>query len=375
MKIFVIIPTYNEKENIRNLIKVLTEEIFPKINNHEMGILVVDGQSPDGTGKVVEELSKKYPNVHLIPEPAKRGLGAAYIFGMTEAIEKFGAEAFFEFDADFSHDPKLIPDFIKKLDDGADFILGSRYIKGGSIPGNWGLHRKLLSVFGNLFINIVFWHRQIHDWTSGYRLIRKDTFLKIKERLGKFSGYTFQIAFLHAATHLGAKIAEVPLNFIDRKYGRSKMGTEYFKNALLYVVKVRFEELKKTTFFKFLMVGGLGFIINAGLYFIFARFFLIALWLANLVSSIFAVFSNFFWNNRWTFKERKAIGVGEFLVKLIKFYATSAIGVIFIQTGTIALLEALFGRSGYMIYFLLGTALLSIWNFTVYSKVIWRKKS
>ncbi|MBI2074339.1 MAG: glycosyltransferase [Candidatus Levybacteria bacterium] len=373
MKIVIILPTYNEKGNIGELIPILEEEIFPMIKNHEMNILVADDSSPDGTVDEVRELMKKYKNIDL-NIGVKKGLGAAYIRGITYAIDKMKADIIFEMDADGQHDPKKIPEFLKKIEEGYDMVIGNRYSDGGSIPPNWPIKRKIFSVFGNLLVRSILMRFNIHDWTGGYRALKKEVFLKEKSKLGPFPSYTFQIAFLHKAVQDGFKIGEVPFHFTDRTLGKSKFpAVEYIYNALKYVVIARILELKR--FIKFLVVGGLGFVINA-----------IALRLlvesynwhpasANLAGAVLAIFSNYNFNNIWTFKEETSKGILSYLTKLVGFYISSSIGVVLIQTGTIYLGTHLIGRTYYFIYFLVGTGFLLIWNFTMYRKVIWRKKT
>src|SRR6185312_10721342 len=164
MKIVVIIPTYNEKENIERMIPVLEKEIFPQIKNHELHILIADDTSPDGTKEVVQKYMQEYKNVHLL-EGKKEGLGAAYARAMRYAMDKMDAYAVIEFDADFQHDPHDIPRLLAAMDDGADYVIGSRYVKGGAIPKEWGFDRKILSRFGSLFARIVWWNFSIHDMT------------------------------------------------------------------------------------------------------------------------------------------------------------------------------------------------------------------
>lgn len=174
MKVVVIIPTYNEKGNIEKLINILEEEIFPTIKNHNMNILVADDSSPDGTADTVKELMKKWKNLD-INVGEKHGLGAAYVRAMTYAIDK-GAEIMFEMDADLQHDPKKIPEFLKKIDEGYDMVIGTRYSQGGSIPQNWPIKRKIFSVFGNLLVRFILLKFSIHDWTGGYRALKKKCF-------------------------------------------------------------------------------------------------------------------------------------------------------------------------------------------------------
>lgn len=374
MKVIIIIPTYNEKGNVDRLIPILEEEVFPSIKNHDLNILIADDNSPDGTANEVKKLMKKWKNIEL-SMGEKRGLGAAYVRGMNYAIEKMGAEIMFEMDADLSHDPKKIPEFLQKIDEGYDFVIGTRYSQGGSIPKNWGLHRKLFSIFGNLLVRIILMRFSIHDWTGGFRALKKEVFLKEKQELTAFRGYTFQVSFLHKVVRDGFKVAEVPIHFTDRTLGHSKIAPkEYIIDLLKYVITARIKEIIGGTFGKFLAVGGVGFIINAATLRILVENFRWAPAPANLVGAALAIFSNFNGNNLWTFKERRTTSFFDYFKKLAQFYATSAFGVIVIQTGTIWLGDHLIGRKFYFSYFLVGTGLLLIWNFTMYSLVIWRKK-
>lgn len=374
MRVVIILPTYNEKGNIEKIVPILEDEIFPKVKKHTMAVLVADDNSPDGTSEAVLELQKKYKNLEL-STGEKYGLGAAYIRGMTYAIEKMGAHILFEMDADLQHDPKKIPEFLEKIDGGYDMAIGNRYSNGGSIPQNWPLIRKIFSIFGNLLVRVILTRFNIHDWTGGYRALKKDVFLKEKEELTEFRGYTFQVSFLHKAVRDGFKIAEVPFHFSDRTLGDSKIAPpEYIFNLLKYVITARIKELIFGKFGKFLAVGGFGFVINAVVLRVLVEGFDFAPAPANLIGAACAIFSNFNFNNLWTFGERKAKTIPSYFTKLAQFYATSAFGVIFIQTGTIFLGDTFIGREYYFIYFLFGTGFLLMWNFTMYSFVIWRKK-
>lgn len=374
MKAVIIIPTYNEKENIQKLISILEEEIFPQIKNYDMNILVADDGSPDGTADEVRKLMEKWKNIDItIGE--KKGLGAAYVRAMTYAIEKMGADVMFEMDADLSHDPTKVPEFLKKIDEGYDFVIGTRYSAGGSIPSNWGLIRKIYSVFGNLLVRTILLRFAIHDWTGGYRAVKKEVFLKEKEELNNFMGYTFQVSFLNKAVRDGYKVAEVPIQFTDRTSGRSKIAaSEYIVDLLKYVISATIKEKLFGSFGKFLVVGGTGFVIQAVLLRVLVEGFTVNPTVANLLGAVAAIFSNFNLNNIWTFKTEKVKGIKMYLWKLVNFYATSAVGVIIIQTGIIFLGDRLFGQKYYFIYFLFGTAILMVYNFLMYRFVIWRKK-
>ena len=175
MKIVVITATYNEKGNIERLIDIIETEVFPRIKNHEMHLLVADDNSPDGTGDVVIKLMKKWKNLS-INSGEKKGQGAAYLRAINFAIKNLNADVVFEIDADLSHDPREIPNFLKKMEEGYDIVTGTRYSQGGSMPKNWPIHRKAFSVIGNLLVKIITGRFYIYDWTGGFRAIKKEVF-------------------------------------------------------------------------------------------------------------------------------------------------------------------------------------------------------
>jgi len=375
MKIVIIPATYNEKGNIERLITILEEKVFPKIKNHEMHILVADDNSPDGTGAEVRKLMEKWKNIS-ISSGTRNGLGAAYVRGMTYAVERLGADVMFEIDADLQHDPYKIPEFIKKIEDGCDMVVGNRYSDGGSIPENWPLIRKIFSVVANIFVRTIFTKFSIHDWTSGYRALKKEVFLKEKPKLDNYRGYIFQISFLHKAVRDGFKIGEVPFHFGDRTLGNSKIAPlGYIADVVKYVVFSRIKELVFGKFGKFLVVGGTGFVIQLIVYRAIINATVFPLGLSNLISAQLAIFSNYNLNNLWTFKKEKSKGLFPYIGKMIVFFATSNMGVFFIQSGLIQLGEILFGRQFPLpyVYFVFGTGVLLIYNFTMYRFVIWRK--
>ena len=371
-KVVIIIPTYNEKENINLLIDVL-EDIFRNVPpKWDMHILVVDDSSPDGTGEVVKEKMKKFNNVHLFTNSEKVGLGGAYMKGMNHAVYKLKADLMFEFDADFQHDPKLIPDFLKKIEEGADIVLGSRYIKGGSIPKYWGFMRKVLSIGGNFYIRLLMLDRKIHDWTTGYRAVRPWLFEKVKSKITELKTYTFQISFLYFARREGAKIAEVPLNFAERKWGESKMpGMESTIKTFIFVTRTRILDFIHSRFFKFGIVGFTGFLVN----FLFLRIFReigLKEFFAWLFSTEAAIANNYILNNLWTFKEKKIGGIKNTVSKFFQFNLTSA-GALVIQS--------IFGPLGVKLvgvkYDVLVLAFVVVfmvlpYNYLMYNLVIWK---
>ncbi len=233
MKIVIILPTYNESDNIRLLIPALAEQ-FSAIN-HEMHLLVVDDNSPDGTAAVVKELMGRYANLHLLTG-AKRGLGTAYIRGMRYALAELGAEAVMQMDADFSHQPADVPRLLEALDAGADFVIGSRYVKGGKIPDNWGWQRKMMSRWGNFSARYLAGLYQVRDCTAGFRAIRAPLLRRFDfDSLAAVQGYAFLLALLNQAKLNKAVIREIPVEFVDRVRGATKLGLADIVEYLLNV--------------------------------------------------------------------------------------------------------------------------------------------
>lgn len=383
-KAVIIIPTYNEAGGIEKTLHAV-DAVVKHIKDWQMEVLIVDDSSPDGTGKVVAEVSKKIPYVHLLTNPKKSGLGGAYLKGMAHAFGPMKADVIFEFDADLSHDPKKIPELLAKIDQGYDLVLGSRYIKGGSIPQNWGLHRKILSVFGNILIATILTNFSIHDWSAGYRAITKKVYEAVKDEMTSesFAGYTFQIGFLHKTIRKGFKVTEVPIQFVDREVGESKLGMEYIKNTLLYIIKARINEIVHHRLFKFVIVGGVGAMIQLGTLQIFRRFF--PYQLSYFFSVELAVLSNFIFSNIWTFSDN-TIEMARIPGKFLQFNAAS-FGSILIQQALAFIVENFIGiftlftlpilamkiDTG-LVSAVVGILLGMFWNFFAYSRIIWKKK-
>ena len=221
-----IIPTYNESLNIKKLLDNIYDEnhlIEYKKRNVDMTVLVVDDSSPDGTAEVVKEYQKHNSQIHLLIREKKEGLGAAYIHGMTHALSTIKPHILFEMDADLSHNPKYIIPMIDKIREGADFVIGSRYIKGGSIPDNWGFSRKLISGSANFYARLTLGIRNVHDCTGGFRAMRASILRRIDLNSLNIKGYVFQISLLNEMVTHKADIREVPIAFEDRTSGTSKM--------------------------------------------------------------------------------------------------------------------------------------------------------
>jgi dolichol-phosphate mannosyltransferase len=242
MHIVLIIPTFNERGNIGRLIDEL-QLVFRSLP-HAMQILVVDDNSPDHTGDEVRDRQRRSPNVHLL-QGEKRGLGAAYIRGMHHALEALHADAVLEMDADFSHKPADVPRLIAALEQGADFAIGSRYVPGGRLPAAWAWQRRLSSRFGNLVARHVVGLYRVRDCTAGFRAIRSDVIRRLEFTTLHAQGYTFQIALLQAAVAGGAKVVELPVEFVDRAVGESKLGLRDIMEFLRNVAWIRWRETRQ----------------------------------------------------------------------------------------------------------------------------------
>jgi dolichol-phosphate mannosyltransferase len=233
MKLTLIIPTYNEAENLAKLVPILLALPLP-----ELKILVVDDLSPDGTGAVADGLAAHHPGrVEALHRDGPRGLGRAYVFGFEHAL-RGDAEAIGQMDCDFSHPPEKLPELIAKLEAGADIALGSRYIAGGGVDAKWPLWRKLLSLWGNLYARTIL-GLPIRDVTGGFRLWRRELLRKIPYKEVVSNGYVFLYEILFLAHRAGARFGEVPIYFADRHWGHSKMRLSVQLEAAWRVWQVR----------------------------------------------------------------------------------------------------------------------------------------
>lgn len=231
--IFVIIPTYNEKENIESLIK----EIF-NLKIPDLRLVIVDDNSSDKTGEKAEKLTKIFP-LKVIHRPQKLGLGSAYKEGFKYALEN-GANLIFEMDADFSHSPKEIPNFIKTANEGYDLVIGSRRIKGGEIIG-WNIFRKFSS-WGAMTISKLILNLKTHDVTSGFRCYKKEVLENIDLNEIDSNGYAFQEEMIYLCEKKGFKIKEIPITFLDRQRGKSKLSNKEIIDFFITVFRLKFRK-------------------------------------------------------------------------------------------------------------------------------------
>jgi dolichol-phosphate mannosyltransferase len=298
MNIVIILPTYNEKDNIGPMLQALVEQ-FRKIP-HDMSILVVDDNSPDGTADIVRAHARTAPNLFLL-SGKKEGLGAAYIRGMKHATQELHADAVMEMDADFSHKPEDVPRLIEELDRGADFVIGSRYVPGGKIPEDWGFLRRMISRWGNVFARYVAGMYGVRDCTAGFRAIRSSLIDKIDPDTLRVKGYAFQISLLHEAILNRAVVREVPVEFVDRKRGQTKLGLSDIVEFMMNAWWIRFERSK--TFLKFSVVGAVGVVVNLGSFTMLMNLGLNK-YLASPLAIEISIIANFLLNNYWTFAKR-----------------------------------------------------------------------
>lgn len=228
MKTIIVIPTFNEAENLPRLVSALFALPEPSLN-----LLVVDDNSPDGTGEVADRLSLETAGrVQVMHRAGKLGLGTAYIQGFRRAIE-LGAEAIGQMDADFSHPVDKVPELIRTLS-GCDAVLGSRYVSGGKLDERWPFWRKGLSAFGNFYARTIL-GLPIRDVTGGFRLWKRETLLGLPLERVRSNGYVFQVEMAYVATLLGYKFQEIPIYFADRRWGQSKMSFRIQLEAALRV--------------------------------------------------------------------------------------------------------------------------------------------
>ena len=285
----------------------------------DMHILVVDDNSPDGTADAVREAAGRYPNLSLL-SGVKQGLGAAYVRGMKHALGILAAEAVMEMDADFSHKPEDVPRLIEALAGGADFVIGSRYVPGGKIPDNWGVKRRMISKGGNLFARYVAGLYGIQDCTAGFRAIRGSVLRQIDLDALGVKGYAFQQALLHQALLKGARVAEVPVEFIDRIEGTTKLRTSDIVEFMISSWKIRFSNSR--TFLRFSAVGLSGLLVNLASFTLFLQAGLHK-FLASPLAIEVSIITNFLLNNAWTFAHRET--AASFHEKLVKFNLVSLV--------------------------------------------------
>lgn len=231
----VITPTYNERANLEAFLAAV-HGVAPEVD-----VLVVDDASPDGTGALADAIAARDPRVSVLHRPGKLGLGTAYLDGFRQGLAR-GYERFFEMDTDLSHDPRYLPDFFRALDAGADVVVGSRNVPGGSVEG-WGLGRHVLSKGGSLYSRTIL-GVSVQDLTTGYKGFTRRALEAIDLAAVESNGYAFQIELTYRALRRGLRVVETPIVFVDRRAGQSKMSRRIFAEAIGMVWKLRLDALR-----------------------------------------------------------------------------------------------------------------------------------
>jgi len=378
-KAVVIIPTYNEAETIGKMIKYLFAKIFPLIKNWQMKLLVVDDTSPDGTYKIVQQLQEKHADLYLYLNPKKMGIGYAYVVGFKYAMEKLSADVVIEFDGDFQHPPETIPVLLSEINRGYDYVLGSRKIKGGSVPEGWGIKRKFFALVGGLVARFILFFPskaffKITDPTTGLKASRVKGFVDRMDMDHLYSKkFGYKLEFLYKMVNLGAKIKEIPLKFKLRKVGSSKIAPDTAKDIFHSVILCRLNDETTSRFLKFSVVGFIGYLVNAFGLWLFAKLGFLEgfIW---LLATELAIISNFTWNNLWTFSQQKFTKSMTILKKFLQFNLTSS-GALVIQTVMGTLLTSLFGTQYRQLYLPLIIVFMVLpYNWLMYNRVIWKDK-
>jgi len=373
MRIVNLISTYNEKDNVRPMVEVL-EQIARKCPKDEFVTLVADSHSPDGTGQVVKDLAKTRKNLFLLETP--RGLGVSLIRGYQHAMKELGAEVVIPNDADFQWDPQLIPTMLQKIRQGYDVVVPSRHVQGGR--DNFNSFRKVTHFVSNTLFNY-YWAgiREVKDLAGNFKAIRvKGVLDRVPLEKLNVRGFVIQATMIYELSKTGAKFAEIPAVFGERRAGQTKVGfswqfvkdiTETIKNA----TRIRLERSQR--FIKFGIVGFVGYLVNASTLYLFASLLKFSEPVSWALSTELAIISNFTWNNLWTFKDRQFEEVRAVGIKFLQFNGTS-LGALLIQTAAGTVTTRIFGAQYRQLLLPLIIVFLVLpYNYTMYNLVIWRK--
>lgn len=236
MQISIVIPTYNEKDNLSKLIETIIAVLDRKCLDGK--IIIVDDNSPDGTGHIADQLAEKDHRIQVIHRKEKLGIGTAHIAGFKHALEVNHSDLIFSMDSDLSHDPKYLPDFIEMHESGCNVVVGSRYVRGGGVE-NWGLYRKAVSKGANILASTLLGVK-VHDMTTGYRCYDRNVLEKLELDSIKSNGYSFLEEILFYCKKKGFSIGEIPIIFVDRVHGKSKLSKMEMFKFFLTILRLKF---------------------------------------------------------------------------------------------------------------------------------------
>ena len=328
-----VIPTYNEAENITLLLPRLAK-LYP---DPDFLFLVVDDESPDGTGRLVREFAAGESRVHLL-EGKKRGLGAAYVRGIRHALDELQAGVVVQMDADFSHDPADAGRLLARVAAGADVCIGSRYVPGGSVDESWGFRRRQLSLWGNRLARWIAGLKGVRDCTAGFKAIRASALRAAAVQEITVLGYAFQVALLHRLLHSGARVVEEPIYFRDRTRGVTKLGLDSMLEFLYHIWWLRLTSHR--TFIRFCLTGCSGVAVNLVSFHLLLQVGLHR-YLASPIAIELSIISNFLINNYWTFADRELTGRRR--IRGLKFNLVSLLALT-VSYGSFLLLSLLLPR-------------------------------
>jgi dolichol-phosphate mannosyltransferase len=354
--ISIIIPTYNERENITPLVERLSRTLA----GHNFEILIIDDNSKDGTIDVVADLSTKYP-VKAIVRASERGLATAVLHGFKYARGNIIGVM----DADLQHPPEINAELLKAIENGADMAIASRYIPGGGVP-NWGLLRRIISKGASTIAHLLLPDsRKVHDPMSGFFMFRGEG---IDQVVFNPIGYKILLELLMIGKF--NKVVEVPFIFEDRSSGRSKMKAKQQIDYLMHIFSLMHRKGEVTRLLKFILVGLSGVVVNEGILWLLTEFGGLKYYVSSIVGIEASIITNFLLNDHFTFADRRTGKTGSFWARLLKFNLTCATGAL-IQYGLLLLFTAVLGVD-YLISNLIGIAVAFIWNYVI--SLVWTWK-
>jgi dolichol-phosphate mannosyltransferase len=397
----VIIPTYNESESIGETI----DGVLATVSREpawRCSLLVVDGNSPDGTAEIVRGAMAQHSEIHLLVEEGKEGIGAAYFKGFRHAVEEMHADALIEFDGDSQHPPEAIPLLLRAIDDGADLVLGSRRRPGGGYPKRWDPVRLFFSRTGGFFARLILFYPSRAFWavtdpTTGLKATRVNgPFRNLDLSTIRNKGFGYKVEMLFRLTQLDAQVTEIPLQFRIRAAGESKMTQQTPVEILGTAMRLRLSDEKARRFIRFCVVGFSGFIVNAVLLELFVRARFVGAiaqkfsFLSSLPALAFvagpaawaaafaiegSIINNFVWNNFWTFQKRRARAFFSAFRDFLVFNALS-IGGIILQFCTVGIMARLLGNTTEVRQVTLILTIIFLvlpYNWLAYNKLVWRR--
>jgi dolichol-phosphate mannosyltransferase len=386
-KVVVVVPTYNEKENIVLLIEKILDQA-KKIKNLDFQVLISDSHSSDGTQEAIKKAFAENPKVHVL-DVSERGIGVGLIKGFDYGVKDLGADILVSMDADFSHDPKDLPKLILPLGPKFNLVIGSRFARGGE--NRLPFIRRQFAFWANFLARLLLGIWEIREWTTSFRALTSDLYKSIdKERIPwRAKSFVFQTAFLYEALKSGAKIHEVPIIFEDRKLGKAKIQVvRYIFELLKFLLIIRYR--KNTILVKFLIVGTIGFIVYSIFMWVFYDSpFLpfmpqknttwgfwrlthadLRLFISSVISIEASIMSNFLWHENWTFKKR--LKKGRLVTRFWQFHII-AIGSPLIQLASVNILTPYFGLP-WLISSAIGVLIGLTWNYLWNTQVVWRRR-